>query len=111
MTEINKINPAGLINNGTKKIAKAEGTPGDFEAKLQQTVQKLENMGSEIDAMLAGTAKGGTNELTQGVNQLGNMIQSVKGMVENITPSTKNTSSTAKYAASQYEKMNKSNES
>ncbi|MDX2469887.1 MAG: hypothetical protein QNL04_04840 [SAR324 cluster bacterium] len=110
MTEINKINPAGLLKP-IAKTQKTEATSGDFEAKLQQTVQKLENMGSEIDAMLAGTAKGGASEITQGVNQLGNMIQSVKGMVENISPSQKSSSGSAKYAASQYEKMNKNSES
>ena len=110
MTEINKINPAGLLKP-IQKTQKTEGTPGDFEAKLQQTVQKLENMGSEIDAMLSSTAESGASEVTQGVNQLGNMIQSVKGLVENISPSQKPSSGTAKYAASQYEKMNKNSES
>ncbi len=102
MTHIDPIRLGGLPET-TKAKTPQNKEPGEaFETRLQKTVERLESMGSEIDAMIE--VKEGSNPQTvkNGVAQIGNMIQSMKGLVENISPSQPQAGN-AKLAVSKYE--------
>ena len=103
MTEINKIQLKGLVEPAKTKVNPTKEPSGEaFEAKLQQTLDQLESMGSELDAMIEGKGVQNPESVKNGVDQIGNMIQSMKGLVENIAPS-KPQASNAKLALSKYE--------
>lgn len=105
MSEIRKIGTHLPEVSSAKKPAPSKAPADAFEAKLQQTLEELETMGTKIDAMLNTEAK----DLSKGVDQLGNMIQSMKGLVENFSQNPKPGS--AKFVAEQYIKANKGKDS
>ena len=107
MKEIN-----GLISRviepkqGGPKIEKTPTGGADFAQELEKTVAQLENLGSEIDALLEGENQN-SSQLKTGVSTAGNMIQSMQGLVETFSPEKEGKATTsAKFAASQYERMN-----
>lgn len=78
-----------------------------FAKELEKTVQQLENMDSQIEAMIQGKATD-TSGVTKGIKEVGNMIQSMQGLVDNFAPEdkAKKQAPNQKFAAGQYEKMN-----
>ena len=111
MKEVNNIGPISQAQ-AAAKAKQTKAVQGEsFENTLQETVAKIESMGSEIDALIEGKETKNTTAMREDVDQLGNMIQSMKGLVENISPPTKPQTGSAKFVASQYEKMNRGKDS
>lgn len=103
MTEIRGLTPLQIDPSKKSKAAEKQTGGADFAAELEKTVAQLENMGSEIDALMKG-GQADSTKVTKGVEEVGNMIQSVQGLVDKISPE-KTPKAGAKFAASQYEKM------
>lgn len=97
MTEINKINPAQFEPKVDNK-KQAEIKPG-FEQELLKTVEKLENIGQEIDNMMTA----GPEAVSSEVNKVGDVIHSMEMLMEKIAPENANSNQSAKFVASRYE--------
>jgi hypothetical protein len=108
MNEINKIGvpklDSGIQSTKNKKEPLATGKA--FENQLLETVEKLKNMGNEVDAMIETTSP-------KNVTSLDSERQKIKQQdvaAENFSAAQKTSAKSAKYVALQYEqsKANKS---
>jgi len=108
MSEINKINIIpGSIKAKAQKTENAQSEKGKaFEDQLLKTVEKLETMGNEIDAMMETGSSKSPTKVTSDINTVGNYIKSMAGMVEDFSSDQEKLIKSAKYVADKYEKMN-----
>ncbi len=57
----------------------------NFESQFLEMVEKVENMGSEIDAMIETTNTRNPSAVQKDVNKVGSYIKSIEGLVEDFT--------------------------
>ncbi|MCP4752006.1 MAG: hypothetical protein GY866_14015, partial [Proteobacteria bacterium] len=88
---------------------KESSVPGKaFEDQLIETVQKLQTMGNEIDAMMESTQPRNADVIDKNVNLKHKKIDTI---VENFSAAKKSSAKSAKYVASQYEQIGMKNRS
>jgi hypothetical protein len=114
MTEINKIDLLKIdarLQARKKSSQQTQDSNTKFEDQLLQTVKKLENMGSEIDAMMQNSAvqtvPKTSIELTVQKKGVGNL----DNVVENFSAAGKTSVKSAKSIAAEYESMNRKKQS
>ena len=89
MSMINKIStphPEVTIKNRTKeeKFSDAE----QFESQFLEMVEKVENMGSEIDGLMEDASQQNPVSVQNGVHRVGSYIKSMAGIVEDFSRPT-----------------------
>ena len=112
MTQINKIDllkiDAKLQARKSNKLS--PDTKTKFEDQLLQTVKQLENMGSEIDAMLESNTVGIKSINAQDLSVKKVIAGKSDKVVENISSTIKTTVKSAKNVAAEYAAMNQKKE-
>jgi len=112
MKEITNIQPVTLdIKSRTSQKEMSGEAKGAFEKELLQTVQKLENMENEIDAMIENPPAQSSTEISNGVDSVGNYINSIAGIVDDLSPEQTKNSTSAKFVTEQYSRAASKKES
>ena len=110
MSIINKIsNPATELriqNHKPEKSSAKEG--GSFESQFLEMVEKVETMGSEIDAMIEKSSAQNPVSVQHGVHRVGSYIKSMAGIVEDFSAHNTSDSKAALSGMTSYESKNES---
>ncbi len=109
MTEISKVD---LIKIDAKLKARQNSNqqPTDkskFEDQLLETVQKLENMGNEVNAMIESSGLQVSSTSSPAKNHREGFLNNIDNVVENFSAAGKTSLKTAKNVAAQYGSMKK----
>lgn len=109
MSIINKVgvlSPDNQIkNNRNEKGPTRESKK--FESQFLEMVEKVENMGSEIDAMIETTNTQNPTAVQKGVNKVGSYIKSIEGLVEDFSVKNADETDSRQIVKNPYTKSNK----
>jgi len=89
MSVINKIHlpPPDIRIKGARVEKSLSAGQDNFESQFLEMVEKVETMGSEIEAMMEKTETGTAVAIKKGVNRVGHYIKSMSGLVEDFSSS------------------------